>query len=567
MLLRYGRDLTAEAEAGGLPAVIGRDDEMLQVVRILHRRTKNAPVLIGEAGVGKTAVVEGLARRIAEGAVLPGRRIVALSIASVVAGTSYRGQFEERLEEILAALRAHPEVILFLDELHTIVGAGAADGRLDAAGILKPALSRGEIACIGATTIDEFRQHIEADPALERRFQPILVAEPSPADTIAMLEGLRPELERHHGVRITDDALSTAVEVTVQDVPARRLPDKAVDALDEACARASVPSLGVPPASSAGTATVSRETVVAVVAGWLGAPLVQPAPGGEDRLASLAEWLGERLVGQPDAIRQVAGRVRLARAGLTDPERPAAVFLFVGPAGVGKTELALALAGLATGPSVDHAGLVRFALDGHVPDALRRRPRAVVLLEDADQAPHDVRSALQSFLASGHLLDGQGRPVDGRQAIVVLTMRLPGDRAGRRALGFSPAGTSDVTAELRSAFGADLLSAIDEIVLFRPLGRPELLEIARGQVATLQQRLRQHHEIELTLSDAALSLLADHALAGSNGAHAVGGVIMRLLTEPLGQALLAGRIQRGARLRAEPQGDGLMFSPSATAGR
>jgi ATP-dependent Clp protease ATP-binding subunit ClpC len=577
ILLRYGHDLTAEAEAGRLPPVVGRHDEMLQLVRVLHRRTKNAPVLIGEAGVGKTAVVEGLARRIAEGAVLPGRRIVALSMASVVAGTSYRGQFEERLEEILAALRAHPEVILFLDEIHTIVGAGDADGRLDAASILKPALSRGEIACIGATTIDEYRRHIEADPALERRFQPIPVAEPSPTDTRVMLDGLRPDLERHHGVHIADEALAAAVDLTVQHVPTRRLPDKAVDALDEACARVSVPILGAMPERVTGTggvetasAVVTRDTVAAVVSGWLGAPLgPSPAPGESDRLADLAARLAERVVGQPEAIRQVAGRVRLARSVLADPERPAAVFLFVGPAGVGKSELALALAELAADGVSGQPGLIRLAMSdlaepGRISlltSPLRRQPRTVVLFEDVERAEPGVLGTLRPYLASGRLTDEYGRPVDGRQAIVVLTARLSGDRVGRRRLGFSPSVTADVVAELRSAFGSDLISLIDETVLFRPLGRPELLEIVRRRVATLQQRLRQHHEIELTLSDAALALLADRALAESNGAHAIERIVSRLLTESLGQELLAGRIQRGARLRAEPLNDNLRFSP------
>jgi ATP-dependent Clp protease ATP-binding subunit ClpC len=292
-LLRYGRDLTAEAEAGRLPPVVGRRDEMLQVVRVLRRRTKNSPVLVGEAGVGKTTVVEGLARRIAEGSTLPGRRIVALSLASVVAGTSYRGQFEERLEEILAELRKRRDVILFLDELHTIVGAGDADGSLDAANILKPALARGEIACIGATTLDEYRRHIESDPALERRFQPVLVSEPSPAEAREMLAGLRADLEQHHGVSIDADALDAGVELTVRYVTARRLPDKAVDALDEACARTAVPGLSQPLAGAepAG-AVVTRAEVAAVVSAWTGISLGQIGQDEASRLADLEARLG-----------------------------------------------------------------------------------------------------------------------------------------------------------------------------------------------------------------------------------------------------------------------------------
>jgi ATP-dependent Clp protease ATP-binding subunit ClpB len=323
-------------------------------------------------------------------------------------------------------------------------------------------------------------------------------------------------------------------------------------------------------------AVVSRETVMAVVSDWLGVPLARSASDAADRLADLAARLGERVVGQSEAIRRVAERVRLARAGLTDPDRPAAVFLCVGPPGVGKSELAVALAGFAANGSPDQPDLIRLATPDHaepgrialLTSALRRQPGAVVLLEDVDRARPDELGALRSYLASGRLTDEHGRPVDGRQAIVVLTARLPGDRGGRRVLGFSPSVTpDDAVAEVRSVLGAALLSLIDDVVIFRALGQPELMEITRRQVATLQQRLRQHHEIELTLSDAALALLADRALAESNGAHPVERVVSRLLAEPLGRDLFAGRIQRGTRLRAEPYGETLTFILKPTAAR
>jgi ATP-dependent Clp protease ATP-binding subunit ClpC len=601
ILLQYGRDLTAEAEAGRLPPVIGRQDEMLQVVRVLHRRTKNGPVLIGEAGVGKTAIVEGLAQRIADGSVLPGRRIVALSIASVVAGTTYRGQFEERLEEILAALRSHPDVIFFLDEIHTIVGAGGADGKLDAAGILKPALARGEIACIGATTTDEYRQHIEGDPALERRFQPILVAEPTRADTLAILDGLRPELEQHHHVRIEPDALEAAVDLTIRYLASRRLPDKAVDALDDACARVSVPSLTGQRGPSLGPVdtapVVSREIVAAVVSAWGG---LEVGHTGRDarhrlsdldastRLSDLEARLGERIVGQSAAIRTLAARVRLARTGLSDPERPAGVVLLVGPRGVGKTALAVALAELlADGPGGEPSlirltmsdfaerqqmaglfgttGYAGRAQDGRLTGPLRRSPRAVVLLDEIERAHPSVRESLVPLLATGRLTDAAGRTIDAREVLFVLTTMVTGAGVTRRSLGFgssapgSPSQSDAVLSELRAELGSDLLGCVDEVVPLRSLGEGDLREIARRRVVALRERMLEHHEVDITVSDDGLALLARHAASGPDGTREVDRVITRLLAEPLSRELHAGSIRRGAHLLAVPNGAALSF--------
>jgi len=596
VLLRYGRDLTAEAEAGRLGPVIGRRDEMLQVVRVLHRRTKNSPVLIGEAGVGKTAVVEGLARRIAEGTALPGRRIVALSLASVVAGTTYRGQFEERLEEILAALRGRTDVVVFLDELHTIVGAGDSDGRLDAANILKPALARGEIICIGATTTDEYRRHIESDPALERRFQPVHVAESSPSEALAILEGLRAELERHHAVEIEPDALDAAVELTVRYVTARRLPDKAVDALDEACARVSVPTLTRRPGQAgrdpSADQTVTRESVAEVVATWTGIPVGRIGLAEAERLSDLEARLAERIVGQAEAISQVAQRVRMARTGLTDPNRPAGVFLFLGPSGVGKTELALTMAELAVDGPVGQAALLRLDMseyaekhdaarligappgyvghdqEGQLTGPLRRSPHAVVLLDEVEKAHPEVFDLFLQLFDAGRLTDARGRVADGRPAIFVLTSNLLPSGAGRRALGFGREASPDrgqawggereaLLAELRSFFRPELLNRIDEVVVFRPLGESELTEIAGRRIFVLRQRLLDQHEIDLAASPEVLAFVARRASAGSGGAREVQRLIARLIEEPLSRELLAGRLRRRDHLIVELRADTL----------
>jgi ATP-dependent Clp protease ATP-binding subunit ClpC len=593
-LLRYGRDLTAEAAAGRLRPVIGRRDELLQVVRVLRRLTKSNPVLIGEAGVGKTAIVEGLAQRIAASTSLPGRRIIALTLSSVVAGTTYRGQFEERLEQILAELRANPDVILFLDELHTIVGAGDSDGRLDAASILKPALARGEISCIGATTIDEYRRAIESDPALDRRFQPIQVPEPSPAETRLMLAGLCPDLERHQDVTIAPDALDAAIELTVRYLPSRQLPDKAVDALDEACARVSVPTLTLPGEPAERLAgrddaapvrqrpLVTREIVARVVAGWTGIPI-----GSSDgaHLLDLEARLGRRIVGQDEAIRQVATQVRMARTGLTDPNRPAGVFLFLGPSGIGKTELARALAeALSNSASGGPDRLLRLDMseyaekqatsrligappgyvghdeEGQLSGPLRLNPYAVVLLDEIEKAHPDVFDLFLQVFDAGRLTDARGRTVDARHATFIMTSNLLPPESAQRRLGFAPDAAprlADPVVELRRFFKPELLNRIDEIVVFEPLTPAQLAEIARRRVAVTRERLLAQHEVDLVVPAEALAVIVAQIGDGKGGARDVSRVVARLLEAPLSRMLMAGEIVRQAQVIAEPAGDRL----------
>jgi ATP-dependent Clp protease ATP-binding subunit ClpC len=585
---RYGRDLTAAARAGALAPVIGRERELLRVVRVLSRRTKSNPVLVGEAGVGKTAVVEALAQRIADGKSLSGRRLVELSLASLVAGTQYRGQFEERLLEVIEEARAHPDVILFLDELHTLVGAGSAEGSLDAGNILKPALARGDFACIGATTDAEYRRYIERDAALERRFQPVHVGEPSVEQAREILRGLQPKYEVHHGVVIAPEAIDAAVELTVRYVPGRRLPDKAVDALDEACARARIPRLSTPErrAEAETQLPVTAELVAEVVAEWTGLPLGRLTRDAADQLLDLEETLRRRLVGQDEAVARVAGRIRRARAGLGDPGRPVGVFLFLGPTGVGKTELARALAA-ALFDSEDrlvrldmsefqepHAvakligappGYVGYGDEGQLTGRLRGQPYAVVLLDEIEKAHPEVFDLLLQVFDAGRLTDAQGRTVDARQAVFIMTANLGADR---RRLGFDAGAGSPTVAEpeqvLRGYFRPEFVSRIDEAIVFRPLGEESLREIALRRIGALQERLRRERSIDFDLAPDAVALLVRR---GRGGARALRRAIERLLEEPLSRALLDGNPRAGGLVRVHAEGDRLRFdAPSDPTG-
>jgi ATP-dependent Clp protease ATP-binding subunit ClpC len=541
---QFSRDLTAMAKADKLDPVVGRDDEIERVVSILARRSKNNPVLVGEPGVGKTAIVEGLAQRIVRGdvpAALRDKKVLALNLGPLVAGTKYRGEFEGRVKRILDEVkRAARDVILFIDELHTLVGAGAAEGSLDLSSMIKPELARGELQCVGATTFDEYRKYIESDAALERRFQPVLVAEPTIDQTIAILHGLRPKYAAHHRVTIDDAALDAAATLAARFIADRFLPDKAIDVVDEAAATASM----------AGVANVDAERVAAVVSRWTGIPQGTITDAQRAGLLALEAQLETRVIGQSDAVRTVAEAVRRARAGLKDPRKPVGGFLFIGPSGVGKTELARALAHALFG--TDDA-LIRLDLSefteahtisrllgappgyaghdepGQLTEPIRRRPYSVVLFDEIEKAHPDVAAILLQILDDGRVSDAKGRSIDFRHAIVVLTSNLERD-------------------ELVGALRGELLDRIDEIVVFAELGMPEIERIVALQIALLAERLGAH-AMQLELTERARTFLAEDSMAAGDGARNVARSIARFVATPLSSAILRGDLAGGQTAR------------------
>jgi ATP-dependent Clp protease ATP-binding subunit ClpB len=695
-LERYGRDLTDLARRGKLDPVIGRDEEVRRVIQVLSRRTKNNPVLIGEPGVGKTAIVEGLAQRIASGDVPEGlrdKRVVALDVGALVAGSKYRGEFEDRLKAVLKEIAdAEGEVILFIDELHTIVGAGAAEGAVDAANLLKPMLARGELRAVGATTLDEYRKHIEKDAALERRFQPVMVGEPSVEDTIGILRGLKERYEVHHGVRIQDAALVAAAMLSDRYITARFLPDKAIDLVDEAASRLRIEIDSVPseldivqrrivqleieeqalkPETDAASAArreaiaeelaelreeadamrahweqekatierirdvkerietarveleraerqadlegaarlkfgtipdlerqleeanrdlagrqesrrmlkeeVDEEDVAEVVSSWTGIPVSRLMEGEVQKLVHMEERLHERVIGQDEAVSAVANALRRARAGLSDPNRPIGSFIFLGPTGVGKTELARALAEFMFDDEramvrIDMSeyqerhtvarligappGYVGFEEGGQLTEAVRRRPYAVLLLDEIEKAHTDVFNVLLQLLDDGRLTDGQGRVVDFKNTVVIMTSNLGSHFlvdgidetiAGERVLG-----------ALREHFRPEFLNRVDEIVVFHRLGRTELDRIVDLQLARVQARLAERG-IVLTLTDAARAFLAEEGYDPAFGARPLKRVIQRRVLDPLALSLLEGDVREGATVEADAGEDGLVY--------
>jgi ATP-dependent Clp protease ATP-binding subunit ClpC len=537
---QFSRDLTAMARADKLDPVVGRDDEIERVVSILARRSKNNPVLVGEPGVGKTAIVEGLAQRIVRGdvpAALRDKKVLALNLGPLVAGTKYRGEFEGRVKRILDEVkRAARDVILFIDELHTLVGAGAAEGSLDLSSMIKPELARGELQCVGATTFDEYRKYIESDAALERRFQPVTVEEPTIEQTIAILHGLRPKYSAHHHVTIDDAALEAAATLAARFIADRFLPDKAIDVVDEAAATAAM----------AGVANVDVARVAAVVSRWTGIPQGTITDAQRAGLLALEVELEARVIGQSEAVRRVSEAVRRARAGLKDPRKPVGGFLFIGPSGVGKTELARALAHALFG--TDDA-LVRLDLSefteahtisrllgappgyaghdepGQLTEPIRRRPYSVVLFDEIEKAHPDVAAILLQILDDGRVTDAKGRAIDFRHAIVVLTSNL--DR-------------EDLVGSLRG----ELLDRIDEVIVFDELGLPEIEQIVALQIALLAERLGAH-TMRLELTERARAFLASDSMSAGDGARNVARSISRYVATPLSGAILRGEIRSG----------------------
>ena len=648
-LMQYGRDLTAAARAGELDPVIGRSEEIERIIQILSRRTKNNPVLIGEPGVGKSAVAEGLAQKIAEGNVpelLRGKRIVSLDLAGMLAGAKYRGEFEERMKNVMDELKRDRSIILFIDELHTLIGAGAAEGAIDAANILKPALARGEIQCIGATTIDEYRKHIEKDAALERRFQPVQVGEPSKEEAVAILKGLRDRYEAHHKVRITDEAIEAAVQLSDRYITDRYLPDKAIDLIDEAASRVRIRSYTTPPdmkeleakiqqlnkekeeaiahqnferaaqirdeerairadmeaqrkawedRRSTAQRQVGAEEVAQIVASWTHIPVTQLTQDESDRLLHLEETLHQRVVGQDEAVSAVSRAIRRARAGLKDVHRPIGSFLFLGPTGVGKTELCKALAEAMFG---DESALVRIDMSeymekfsvsrmigsppgyvghdegGQLTEAVRRKPYSVVLFDEIEKAHPDVFNILLQVLEDGRLTDSTGRTVDFRNTICVMTSNVGAADVEKnsRALGFSSTGKGEMSArsyermkesmleELKRTFRPEFLNRVDELIVFHPLDEENILRIAGLMVGSVAQRLKERG-IALSWDDNVLQYLAKEGFDPTYGARPLRRAIQRMVEDDLSEEILSGRIKLGDTVRMGLAEDRLTFTP------
>ncbi|GAB3689556.1 ATP-dependent Clp protease ATP-binding subunit [Saccharopolyspora tripterygii] len=579
----FGMDLTELARAGKLDPVVGRDEVIEQAVEVLGRRSKNNPVFVGDPGVGKTAIVEGLARRIVAGEVpwsLADLRVVSLDLAGMVAGAKYRGEFESRFRDVLAEIRANRDsVLVFIDELHSIVGAGAGEGSMDAGTMLKPALARGEVRLVGATTVEEYRKHVEKDPALERRFAPIMVGEPSVAETVVVLRGLRERYQSHHRVRIDEAALQAAAELSQRYIADRFLPDKAVDLLDQACSRVRLRRGGQVRSAAVFEPTVVADDVADVVATRTGIPVADVSAEDVSRLLALEEQLRAKVVGQDAAVLAVAEAVRRARVGLADPERPIGNFLFLGPTGVGKTELARALAQALFGDpgrllrldmgefqekhSVSRLigappGYVGYGESGQLTDRVRRQPYSVVLLDEVEKAHPDVFNTLLQVLDAGRLTDSQGRLVDFRNVVVIMTSNLGADRILDSGADASSS-AAVVLEELRGFFRPEFINRIDDVVVFQPLGTEQLRRIGH----LLLERTRAQLEakgMRLSVTEAGVDWLVERGHQPEFGARPLRRVISRELDTRLARMVLAGEAAAGDEVTVDADDGRLRLS-------
>ena len=571
---RYGRDMTKEAREKRIEPIIGRKDEILAVVRSLSRRTKNNPVLIGDAGVGKTAIVEGLAWRIVQGGVdesIRDKRIVQLNMGALVAGTSYRGQFEERLEGCIREAADRQDLILFIDEIHTVVGAGRASGSLDAANILKPALGRGDIRCIGATTIDEYRRYIERDPALERRFQPIMVNEPTVARTVEMLGKMKDRYEHHHTVTIADDAVEAAVELSAKYILDRRLPDKALDLIDEACSRARIIQVTVSPdiqAEERLEREVTWETVAQVVSEKTGIPIARLTEPEGDRLRRMANELKQRVIGQDEAVEALTSAIRRSRLMVRETNRPIGVFFFAGPTGVGKTHLAQCLADFLFGSEqamirIDmseyqekHAlsrligappGYVGHEEEGQLTGPLRTRPFSVVLLDEVEKAHPDILNLFLQVFEGGRLTDARGRTVDATNAVFIMTSNTLLETESRMGFGRTRGAAEDPLrkALAKQGFRPEFVNRLDRVILFRHLSAQDVERIADIFVQGLRRRITAQHGIHIEVDPEAMKLLCQKGYDQENGARPLRRVIEAEIEEPLTDMILNGTVGRG----------------------
>jgi ATP-dependent Clp protease ATP-binding subunit ClpC len=632
LLDQFGRNFTKQAAEGKLDPVVGRQTEMERVMQILSRRTKNNPVLIGEPGVGKTAVVEGLATKIAAGQVpelLKNKQIYSLDLAALVAGSKYRGEFEERLKKVMKEITQRGDIILFIDELHNLVGAGAAEGAIDAASILKPALARGELQTIGATTLDEYRKYLERDAALERRFQQIRVEEPSEDETVQILRGLRDRYEAHHRCKITDDALQAAAVLAARYIQDRHLPDKAIDLIDEAASRMRIKTMSAPPRyreleeeiekvrkdkedaieaqefekaaslrdkerkltqkkreleeswrenDSAEQPEIGEDEIADIVSMWTGIPVFKLTEAESERLVRMEEELHKRVIGQHDAIVAVSKSIRRARAGIKDPKRPTGSFIFLGPSGVGKTELARTLAEFMFGDEdamiqIDMSeymekhsvsrlvgsppGYIGYDEGGQLTEAVRRKPYSVVLFDEIEKAHPDVFNILLQILEDGKLTDAQGRKVDFRNVVVIMTSNIGSASISKNvSLGFSVGDEEGlsyedmkarVMSDLKRVFRPELLNRIDEIIVFPKLTRDEIIQI----VDLLLQRVREQmtqHEVTIELTEEAKELLVDRGYDPAMGARPLRRAIQRYIEDPLADFVLGRELAPGSTI-------------------